>query len=180
MREYEYTSRDRLTGEPYHTDKPFEPAVDYGRKSRKSNLEARWEDVESDLEYGWERLKEETKLTWQQARDAVREGWSQLDHTVDRVLGTEDDYWRENYADRDYVAAGTSYETYRPAYQYGVRQRFERPESRWEDIESDLEYGWERVKEESELTWEQAKRAAFDGWNRIEKMLPGDFDGDGR
>src|SRR5580765_5571219 len=31
----------------------------------------------------------------------------------------EHEYWRENYASRPYVTAGTAYDQYGPAYQYG-------------------------------------------------------------
>ena len=31
----------------------------------------------------------------------------------------EDAYWRDNYSKRPYVTAGSTYDTYRPAYQYG-------------------------------------------------------------
>src|ERR687891_2825168 len=31
----------------------------------------------------------------------------------------EDTYWRDNYKTRPYATAGTSYDQYRPAYQYG-------------------------------------------------------------
>src|SRR6186997_2081540 len=35
----------------------------------------------------------------------------------------EDAYWRENFSTRPYVAQGTAYDEYRPAYQYGWESR---------------------------------------------------------
>lgn len=83
----------------------------------------------------------------------------------------EDLYWRENYATRDYVTDGTSYDTYRPAYSYGWDARRRNLETSWEDFENDLESGWERFENKTELKWEQAKDAVRDGWNRIEQSF---------
>jgi hypothetical protein len=66
----------------------------------------------------------------------------------------EDAYWRDNYRSRPYV--------------------------RGEDTSSDLERGWDKAKVKSKLGWIEAKDAVRDGWNRVERAVPGDADRDGR
>src|SRR3954464_4222656 len=54
----------------------------------------------------------------------------------------EDEWWRRNYAGRPYAKAGESYETYRPAYNYGWQARMMHGDSEWSEIEPNLEAGW--------------------------------------
>jgi len=72
-------------------------------------------------------------------------------------------YWRDNYSKRPYVTAGSRYDTYRPAYQYG-----------WE---SELSRNWDSNK--GKLSWDRAREAARDAWHRVEKAMPGDAEKDG-
>ena len=51
---------------------------------------------------------------------------------------------------------------------------------KWTDVETDLAKGWPSRQSKSSLLWEQAKAATQDAWNRVEKVLPGDSDKDGR
>lgn len=92
----------------------------------------------------------------------------------------EDSYWRENYKSRPYADASKSYDDYRPAYQYGWESRGKYGNSRWDDVENDLERGWNTAKGESRQTWNEAKHATRDAWHRVENRLPGDADRDGR
>ena len=102
----------------------------------------------------------------------------QIDPTV------EDSYWRDNYASRPYVSAGSSYDDYGPAYRYGVDSYQARRGSTFDAAESDLRSGWESAKRNSRLTWDQAKLAARDSWHRVsdsvERAIPGDSDRDGK
>jgi len=52
----------------------------------------------------------------------------------------EDAYWRENYATRDYVSDGRSYDDYGLAYRYGVSQY--QSDLPFETAEPDLAEGW--------------------------------------
>jgi len=79
----------------------------------------------------------------------------------------EDAYWRENYASRDYVAAGRGYDDYGPAYGYGVRQY--QPDRSFEDVEPELAEGWMGARGGSTLTWGEASDAARDAWNRLDR-----------
>jgi hypothetical protein len=92
----------------------------------------------------------------------------------------EDAYWRENYRTRPYVDSTRSYEDYQPAYKYGWESRARHGNSRWEDVESDLERGWDKARGASRQTWNEARQATRDAWHRVENAMPGDADRDGR
>ena len=96
----------------------------------------------------------------------------------------EEAYWRENYVNRPYVAKGSTFDDYGPAYRYGLDGYARHPGRRFDEVESDLGHDWQRAKGRSALTWDQAKHAAKDGWQRtsdaIERATPGDSDHDGK
>jgi hypothetical protein len=92
----------------------------------------------------------------------------------------EDEYWRNNYMVRPYIIGGEPYDLYQPAYRYGWESYENYPGRKFDDVESDLERGWEKTEHATKLGWEKAKHATRDAWHRIERVLPGDFDGDGR
>lgn len=96
----------------------------------------------------------------------------------------ESAYWRDNYASRPYVGAGSSYDDYGPAYAYGVDSFQRNPGRDWNDMEGDLSRDWDRSRGNSSLSWERAKDATKDSWNRlsnsVERAVPGDSDRDGR
>jgi hypothetical protein len=92
----------------------------------------------------------------------------------------EDNYWRQNYSSRPYFQSGRDYDEYRPAYQYGYNSANQYRGRRFEDTEHDLERGWESAKGNSRLMWHEVKDAVRDGWNRLERAMPGDADRDGR
>jgi hypothetical protein len=85
--------------------------------------------------------------------------------------------------DRPY-ASGSTYDEYRPAYEYGWSSYSMYPGRRFDEVESDLSREWERTKRRVELTWERAKHATRDAWNRVsdrvERAIPGDSDRDGK
>ncbi len=83
----------------------------------------------------------------------------------------EDAYWREQYARRPYYDKATSYEEYRPAYQYGWESRTRHVGRTFEDAEADLKKGWESGKMQSKLAWDKAKAATKDAWTRVENSM---------
>jgi hypothetical protein len=89
-------------------------------------------------------------------------------------------YWRENYAKQPYAELSRSYSDYAPAYQYGWESQSRMTGKSFDQAEGELAGGWNKVKGNSMLGWENAKAATRDAWNRIERVLPGDADGDGR
>lgn len=79
----------------------------------------------------------------------------------------EDEWWRQNYATRPYAREGVSYDTYRPAYQYGWQARMMHGDAEWSEIEPNLEAGWMSARGDSKLEWADARHAAKDAWDRI-------------
>jgi len=105
-------------------------------------------------------------------------GGKALAESIDPTV--EHGYWQQEYKNRSYVEKGTSYDTYRPAYQYGWEARTSHPGKRFDDVEADLAKGWQSTKTNANLGWDKAKHAARDAWDRTERVLPGDADGDGK
>lgn len=101
---------------------------------------------------------------------------------VDPVV--EDQYWRDNYASRPYIASGTVYDDYAPAYRYGTEAYTRYPGRSFDEVEADLGRDWNTTRGKSSLEWEHAKHATRDAWQRvsdtIERATPGDSDRDGK
>jgi len=100
--------------------------------------------------------------------------------SIDPTL--EADHWRGNYRSRPYVAAGSSFDDYGPAYGYGVSAFGRHPGRSFDDAESDLASGWSGARGDSTLSWDRAKHATRDAWQRasdsVERAIPGDSDRD--
>jgi hypothetical protein len=96
----------------------------------------------------------------------------------------EEAYWRDNFAERPYVSAGSSYDDYRPAYRYGLDTYDEYAGRSFDEVEPELGRNWNRVRGTSRLEWDRAKHATRDSWQRIsdsiERAIPGDSDRDGK
>ena len=92
----------------------------------------------------------------------------------------EDEYWRVHYASCPYVKPGSSYDTYRPAYQYGWEAYTQYAGRSFDEMEPHLRRDWEQSDRSSRLTWERAKEATRDAWHRVERDPPSDADHDGR
>jgi len=78
----------------------------------------------------------------------------------------EEKYWRENHAGRNYVATGTNYEDYAPAYMYGALVGRDDDATEFNKVESKAERGWTKARGKSKLTWEQARPAVRDAFDR--------------
>ncbi|HMB55344.1 MAG TPA: glycine zipper family protein [Thermoanaerobaculia bacterium] len=137
-----------------------------------------WDSVENEIEEEWNEFKGESRLQWDKAKIAARDAWNRVENYFDPEV--EDRYWRHNYTDRPYVAAGEPYATYEPAYRFGRQAKQRYRDNRFEQVEDKLEREWAEFKADTRLNWEQAKDAVRDAWHRVERALPGDFDGDGR
>jgi hypothetical protein len=96
----------------------------------------------------------------------------------------EEAYWREAYVSRPYIAEGSTFDDYGPAYGYGVESYVRYPGKTFDQVEADLARDWQRSKGKSTLAWENAKHAARDSWQRVsdavERATPGDSDRDGK
>lgn len=100
-----------------------------------------------------------------------------IDPTVEEV------YWRENFKSRPY-ASGKSFDDYGPAYMHGVNSYTKYPNSRFDDVESNLARDWNTAGGKSSLDWANARIATRDAWDRlsdsVERAVPGDSDRDGK
>lgn len=86
----------------------------------------------------------------------------------------EEKYWEENYRSRPYASADRDFETYRPAYRYGV-ESYGRYEGRsFDDIESDLRRDWLNARGSSSLEWNEARSASRDAYDRLQTRTPRD------
>ena len=107
------------------------------------------------------------------ASAAAREAFNPSVHDV---------YWRVAHTREPYFKSDYTYHDYRPGYRTGYEAaRRHIGESRsFDDLEPELRAYYERVKGKSRLAWEDAKHAARAAWDRVERLMPGDFDNDGR
>lgn len=92
----------------------------------------------------------------------------------------EDAHWRENYQNEPYYNKDYGYDDYAPAYRTGYEARERYPDRRFDEVERDLSTDYERSRGNSRLGWEEARPASRAAWDRIERAIPGDADGDGR
>ena len=179
----EYQNRPYVDRQ-YTYEDDYSPAYAYGDSVRAQYHDRRWDDsLESDIRQGWENAKGKSRLKWEQAKDAVRDAFDRSDRTyrayeaTDRHYGAEFD--KSPYAGND---RGYTYQDdYRSAYRYGTQARVSHAGRDWDDqLENDLERGWEKAKGNSRMAWQDAKGAVKDAWHGVERVLPGDFDRDGR
>jgi hypothetical protein len=91
-------------------------------------------------------------------------------------------YWREAYTSEPYYKSDYTYDDYAPGYRTGYETagRYMGQNKRFDDLEPELRAQYERIKGKSRLAWEDAKQAARAAWDRVERVMPGDFDNDGR
>ena len=94
----------------------------------------------------------------------VNMGTSGSLHKID--WGTEDLYWREQYASRPYARADRDYEHFQPAYRYGAESRARHAGREWNDVEPDLERGWDTYRGKSQTKWGEVKDAVRDAFHR--------------
>ncbi len=87
--------------------------------------------------------------------------------TIDPSL--EDAYWRENFNSRPYVAAGSSYDDYGPAFGYGVASYSRYQGRSFDDLEADLARDWAGARGRSNLDWALARNATRDAWSRVSR-----------
>lgn len=89
----------------------------------------------------------------------------------------EDEYWREHYAERPYVEAGTDYEAYQPAYRYGWESyaRYGTQFRTFDEADAALAREWEeRAKGPNGWPWSRVRGAARDAWDRLAMRRPGE------
>lgn len=75
-----------------------------------------------------------------------------------------DEYWRENYKNRDYVQKDAGYDRYRPAYQYGAALADNCKTSEFD--EKTARSGWESNPSYKGMDYDNARNAIRDEFNR--------------
>ena len=93
-----------------------------------------------------------------------------------------DVYWRDAFKREPYYSADYTYDDYAPAYRTGYEAagQYLGQNKHFDDLEPELRANYERIKGRSRLAWENAKDAVRAAWHRVERLMPGDFDNDGR
>jgi hypothetical protein len=183
--EIEYWRTEHKNRKYYDSGQDFErdylPAYRHGWEARSAYGERDWdEDLESELASDWEDMRAESGLDWEDAQYAVRDSWDRTDQTY-RAYSNTDRYFSNRCMQADYYDSGYTFDDYRPAYRYGTYARTRYPERDWDDrLENQLGAKWDEFKGDSRLAWNKAKDATRDAWHSIERVLPGDFDNDGR
>lgn len=79
----------------------------------------------------------------------------------------EEAYWSDTYNTRPYASANDSYDTFRPAYRYGVDAYGQYQGKRFEEIEPTLQSEWEKSSSNTALPWNRARDAARDSYSRL-------------
>jgi hypothetical protein len=85
---------------------------------------------------------------------------------------TEDRYWQTHYARRPYVAAGTPYDVYRPAYLFGIETRLQHCDKSWSEAEPMLQQTWELSPNVKLMAWSKASPAVHDAWDKLSPCDP--------
>src|SRR5262245_40954918 len=65
----------------------------------------------------------------------------------------EEQHWRANYSAQPYVAPGSRFEDYGPAYRLGYERYPEYHGRSFEDAEADLQRDWDSLRGHSRLAW---------------------------
>ncbi len=91
----------------------------------------------------------------------------------------EAEYWQQTHDTQPYASSDYSYTDYAPAYELGYNSRGRYQSQSFDQVQSEMRSEWERNRGGSPLSWEQAMPATRAAWHRVERVLPGDADGDG-
>lgn len=85
----------------------------------------------------------------------------------ERIDPTCDDHLETRFAGRPYVKKGETFETYRPAYQYGGLAESRYPGRPFADIEPDLRADWESAHAgKTGMPWDRVRPAVQDAFDR--------------
>jgi len=79
----------------------------------------------------------------------------------------ENAYWQQNFSSRPYYQVGANYNTYQPAYQYGVNAYSQYNGQPYSAVQTQLQNNWNSARGNSNLTWAQAQKATQDAYERI-------------
>ncbi len=83
------------------------------------------------------------------------------------IYPTQLAWWKDNYVSRPYVAKGTPFEYYEPAYRYGIEAGINNKGHDFGDLEPSLRNNWNIARGQTSLEWNEAKHAARDAFERL-------------
>lgn len=91
--------------------------------------------------------------------------------SIARAVNPTDEelYWENSFRTRPYVTKDAQYDTYRPAYRYGVDSFGTYLGRSYTDVRSELGSNWEKSRGKSTLAWEDAEPATRDAYERLYK-----------
>lgn len=88
-----------------------------------------------------------------------------IGHAVgEKVNPTQLVWWEENYASRPYVKAGSTFDTYEPAYRSGIEAARAREGRDFADLAPSIENNWNMARGNSQLEWNDARPAVEDAF----------------
>jgi len=79
----------------------------------------------------------------------------------------EEIYWRDQHKNQAYFNSTTTYDSYAPAYRYGIEAYSTYSGRKFDEIEPQLANEWDKSRGTSRLTWETAKLATRDAYERL-------------
>ena len=78
--------------------------------------------------------------------------------------------WREHYANRENLPAGSTFSDFAPAFGFGIAARTHYPGRTFDEIEPELRDGWSKARGDSRLDWAEATPAVYDAWSREDSV----------
>ena len=79
----------------------------------------------------------------------------------------EEAYWRDQHQHQKYFNSLNTYDSYAPAYRFGIEAHSTYAGRPFDEIEAQLGKQWESSRGASRLTWDTAKLASRDAYERI-------------
>lgn len=100
--------------------------------------------------------------------------------TIDKMA--ENKYWQSQFRNENYYEPGRKFEDYEPAYRTAIEgyDRYSDTAPTFDLAEKSLKSDYESIKSDTLLGWDKAKVAVKAAWHRLEEVVPGDADRDGR
>jgi hypothetical protein len=82
----------------------------------------------------------------------------------------EEAHWRREFRSRPYVTDDARFDSYGPAYRYGVTAFGTYDTAQFELVEPELAQNWVALRGPSDLSWGQARPAVKDAWDRMREL----------
>lgn len=79
-------------------------------------------------------------------------------------------WWKENYINRPYVKSTHGFESYEPAYWYGINAYQQFGGQEFDALEPNLRNNWNLDRAGSTLEWDEAAPAARDAYDRLHQL----------